>query len=115
MFFGRETVLADLRLHKAQAGLVSSAVLGLFGGGTVSYENVCIWPVTEVSGLGQETAAHQQTIITAWRIGEAQPPRADDTWTKDGKVYGIIEVAKRHNHDESSGYAIYDCTCTRKG
>lgn len=115
MFFGRRTVAADLRLHKKQAGLVTTGTLNLMNGGTVSYSNVCKWPVTEVSGLGQETAAHQETMITAWRQGESQAPRVDDTWTIGGKIFGIVSINPRHNDDESSGYAIYDCTCTRKG
>lgn len=115
MFFGRQTVAADLRLHKKQAGLVTTGTLNLQGGGTVSYSNVCLWPTTEITGLGQEMAAHQETMVTAWRQGESQPPRVDDTWTIGGKNYGIVVVNIRHNHDESSGYAIYDCTCTRKG
>lgn len=115
MFFGRRTVEADLRLHKMQAGLVTTGTLNLMNGGTVAYANVCKWPVLEVSGLGQETAAHQETMITAWRLGESQAPRADDIWAVGGKLYGIVTANTRHNHDESSGYAIYDCTCTRKG
>jgi len=114
MFFGRNTVLADLRLHKAQAGLVRAGTLNLLGGGTVAYANVCVWPHTEVSGLGQESAAHQEATVTAWRVGEAQPPRVDDTWAVGGKVYGILQATARHSDDESSGYAIYDCICTRK-
>lgn len=115
MFFGRKTVQADLRLHKMQAGLVTTGTLNILGDGTVAYTNVCVWPVTEVSGLGQETAAYQQTLVTAWRLGESRAPRVDDTWTVGGKVYNIVSINPRHNHDESSGYAIYDCTCTRKG
>lgn len=115
MFFGKQTVKADLRLHKKQAGLVTTGTLNILGSASVSYANVCVWPVTEVSGLGQEQAAHQQTMITAWRLGESRAPRVDDTWTVGGKVYGIVSINPRHNNDESSGYAIYDCTCTRKG
>lgn len=116
-FFGRNTVLADLRLHKHQAGLVTSGTLTTFGTGStsVSYANVCVWPVHEISGMGMEQAAHQQTTITAWRIGETTAPRADDIWTVNSNVYAVIDVTARHNHDEASNYAIYDCTCTRKG
>lgn len=114
-FFGRQTVLADLRLHKQQAGLVTSGTLNMQGGASVSYSNVCVWPIQEVSGLGQEMAAHQQTTLRAWRTGETQGPRADDTWTVAGKIYNVMSVVPSHNHDESSNYAIYDCLVTRKG
>lgn len=112
-FFGRATVLADLRLHKDQAGLVTTGTLNRRGSSSVSYSNVCVWPGDENSALGRDGNASVNGMLTAWRLGESDGPRADDTWAVGGVTYTVLSVTKRHNHDESSGYAIYDCRWVR--
>lgn len=113
-FFGADTVRADLRLHRQQAGLVTAGTLNVQTGGTVAYANVCLWPENDVSALGGGGMPFVGSMVTAWRVGEADPaPRPDDTWTVGGTDYLISSVRKRHNHDEASGYAIYDCQVSR--
>lgn len=116
-FFGRETVLADLRLHKAQAGLVTAGTLRVRGASDtftdVAYENVCLWPPREMTGLGGGGAATQGATVTAWRTGEASAPSVDDKWVIGGVSFLIVSRTARHSHDEASGYAIYDCQVSR--
>ncbi len=112
-FFGKKTVLADLRLHKMQAGLVTTGTLNRRGTTGVSYSNVCIWPGDENSALGSGGNPRVSGLLTAWPVGESDAPRADDTWTVGGLTFLVLSVTKRHYHDESSNYAIYDCRWTR--
>lgn len=114
-FFGRQTVLADLRLHKSQAGLVTTATLGRLGTTSVGYSNACLWPTDERTALGEGGMPIESGMVTVWRTGEADAPRADDTWTIGGVSYLVTSVTKRHYHHESSGYAIYDCRVSRTG
>jgi hypothetical protein len=109
MFFGRVSVLADLRLHKEQAGGVTAGTLGVQGGSSIAYANVCLWPSDERTGLGGAGAAVESAQLTAWRVGEADAPRPDDTWTVGGVSYLVQTVRKRLHADESAGYCIYDC------
>lgn len=113
MFFGRATVLADLRLHKMQAGLVTTGTLSVRTSGdtfsTVAYTNVCLWPVRKTSAIGAGGMPPTNTTVTAWRVGESSAPTIDCKWSIGGVTYLIVGVTSRHNHDESSGYAIYDC------
>lgn len=117
-FFGRETVVADLRLHKDQAGLVTTGTLKNRVSGTipttgVSYAAVCLWPVQKQSALGVGGLPPATSQLTAWRVGETTAPQADGTWTVGGVSYLIVGVSPRHNHDEASNYAIYDCDVAR--
>ncbi len=116
-FYGRRSVLADLRLHKMQAGLVIAATLSRLDLPPIAYANVCLWPTTEVSALGtnDDGLPSDDGQITAWRVGEAAAPRPDDSWTISGLDYLISEVTKRLNHDESAGFCIYDCKSGRPG
>jgi hypothetical protein len=112
-FFGRDTVLADLRMHRQQAGLVTTGTLNRRGTTSVAYENVCLWPGDESTALGVGGNPSVSGQLTAWRVGEADEPRADDTWTVGGVTVTVLSVGKRHNHDEASGFAIYDCRWVR--
>lgn len=112
-FFGRETVLADLRLHKDQAGLVTTGTLNRRGTSSVSYANVCLWPGDENSAIGSDGNASIGGMLTMWRVGESDKPRADDTVTVSSQTVLLLSVTARHNHNESSGYAIYDCRWVR--
>lgn len=115
-FFGRRTVLADLRLHKMQAGLVGAATLSRLDLPPIAYAHVCLWPTTEVSALGTgDGLPSDDGQVTAWRVGETAAPRPDDSWTVGGVDYLIAEVAKRHSHDEAAGFCIYDCKIGRPG
>lgn len=118
-FFGKKTVFADLRLHKKQAGLVTTGTLKLRTSADtfsdVTYTNVCLWPVTKTSSLGTGGLSAVRTRLTAWRVGEASAPTVDSKWVVGGVSYLIVSLTSRHNHDESSGYAIYDCDVTRAG
>lgn len=116
-YFGRRTVLADLRLHKMQAGGVGPATLSRLDLPPVSYANVCLWPTTEVSALGTgEGMPSDDGQVTAWRVNAGEvAPRPDDSWTIGGVDYLITEVAKRHNADEATGSCIYDCKIGRPG
>lgn len=113
-FFGKQTVLADLRLHKLNAGLVRSGSLRSLSGTVTTWANIGNWPITESTGMG-DGAAQQNVTITLWRVGEAVAPRADYTITCEGKTLNIVSVTPRLNEDESANYAIYECQCTRKG
>jgi hypothetical protein len=113
-FFGRDTVLADLRMHRQQAGLVVAGTLKNRVSGTipstgVSYEAVCLWPVAKRSALGSGGLPTASAQLTAWRVGETTAPQVDGTWTVGGVSYLTLAVTPRHNHDESSNFAIYDC------
>ena len=112
-FFGRETVLADLRLHKEQAGAVTAGTLTLLGGAAVTYADVCLWPSTHQTGLGGPQVPLKTAQLTAWRHGEASAPRPDDSWTVGGVAYQIQSVTKRLHADESAGFCIYDCDVVR--
>jgi hypothetical protein len=116
-FFGRRTVLADLRLHKMQAGLVGAATLSRLDLPPIAYGNVCLWPTTESSALDtDEGLPSDDGKVTAWRTSVSEAaPRPDDSWTINGVDYLITEVAKRHNHDEAAGFCIYDCAIGRPG
>lgn len=118
-FFGQETVLADLDLHKDMAGLVTTGTLSRYIDGTydpandVAYANVCLWPGTTHSSLGIGGGAYDESAFCAWRTGESEKPRGQDKWTVAGVEYLIETVASRLNDDESEGYAIYDCQVSR--
>ena len=117
MFFGVQTVRADLRLHKAQAGLVTSGVLvgtNVTTAFTQAYANVCLWPENEASALGIGGMPFGDSTVTAWRDGETTAPKPDDKWTINGVSYLIVSIRKRHNHDEAAkSCAIYDCGVSR--
>ncbi len=119
MFFGKVSVLADLRLHKQQAGLVTTGTLARLKNGTydpvneVAYANVCLWPGSTYSTLGSGGPAYDQSQFCAWRTGEAEKPRGQDKWIVGGIEYVIQSVTTRLNADENEGYAVYDCTVAR--
>jgi hypothetical protein len=115
MFFGRVSVLADLRLHKEQAGGVTTGTLKVLGGSNVAYANVCLWPTDERSAFGEGGLPVRSSQLTAWRVGESAPPRPDSSWTIGGVDYLIQRVSKRLHADESDGYCIYDCDVARPG
>ncbi len=101
-------------MHKWQAGLVTGGTLtASVTGATTSFTNVCLWPESETSALGVGGLTLGDSVITAWRMGEAATPRPDDKWTIANVSYLISHVSKRHNHDEAAGYAIYDCAVRR--
>lgn len=116
-FFGRDTLLADLELHKYQAGLLTTATLNKQGGGTVSLANVCLWPGDSVSALGHGGFPASSGQLTVWRTGEADSPRPDDTVTVQARsgpiTVLVVSVAKTLNDDEADGYAKYDCRVTK--
>ncbi len=126
LFYGKTTVLADLRLHKAQAGLVTTGTVSRYINGTydpvndVELENVCLWPNPTYSSLGTGGGAYNAGPVCIWRTGEDFPviggisaPKGQDRLTIGGTVYLIESVAPRLNADEDEGYAIYDCQVTR--
>ena len=107
-------MLADLRLHKAQAGLVTTGTLKNRVSGTipatgVSFAAVCLWPQQKSSALGVGGLPTSRGQLTAWRAGETTAPQVDGTWTVGAVTVLITGVRPRHNHDEASNYAIYDC------
>jgi hypothetical protein len=114
-FLGRESVLADLRLHQEQAGGVTAGTLKVLGASTVAYSNVCLWPSTERTALGVGGVPSETAQLTAWRVGESEAPRPDDSWTVGGVDYLVSAVTKRLWADESSGYCVYDCDVTGPG
>ena len=114
-FFGRVSVIADLRLHKEQAGGVAAGTLAVLGGAAVPYANVCLWPTGERTGLGGPRVPSVTTQLTAWRAGETTAPRPDDSWTVGGVAYQVVNVQKRLHADESSNFCIYDCDVVGPG
>lgn len=116
VFFGRETVQADLDLHKDMAGGVTTGTLAPLGRSAVPYANVCLWPGSERTAIDEGGMPVETCQLTAWRMGEADPsPRPDDAWSVNGVSYLIVSVGKRHFADEASGYCIYDCQVSRTG
>jgi len=113
-FFGRETVEADLDLHRDMAGGVTAGTLRRNSGfSDVPYANVCLWPPQEVTGVGGGGNANQTATVTAWRVGEADKPRADDRWAIGSDTWNIQSVTGRFTADESAGFAVYDCKVFR--
>ena len=112
-FFGRVSVLADLRLHKEQAGGVTAGTLVRLGSSSVAYADVCLWPTNHQTGLGGNQVPLKTALLTAWRHGEASAPRPDDSWTVGGTSYLIQSVTKRLHADETDGFCIYDCDIVR--
>ncbi len=126
LFFGKTSVLADLRLHKKQAGLVTTGTLSRYLNGTydpvndVALANVCLWPNPTYSSLGTGGGAYNAGPVCIWRTGESIPdiggiaaPKGQDKLTIGGTEYLLESVAPRLNADEANGYAIYDCQVTR--
>ncbi len=113
-FRGRDTVRADLRLHKQMAGGVTAATLLKQSGGTVALNNVCLWPDSQGSALGQGGFPARTAKLTFWRLGESDFPRADDRITVGSVTYQVASLdSKAHNADEADGYATYRYTLTK--
>lgn len=116
-FFGRETVEADLELHRDQAGLVVTGTLYKQGGGTVPLDNVSLVLPGQASALGGGGFPVTTGTLTIWRTGEAMDPRPDDTVgvaLRTGTVrVQLKSVAKALNDDEADGFARYDCVAVK--
>ena len=108
-FFGRETVEADLDLHRDMAGGVTAGTLNVLGSTAVPYANVCLWPPRQTTALGQDGSPNTAAKLTAWRVGEADAPQVDDSWVVGGATYLVVGVTSRFTADEAAGYCVYDC------
>jgi hypothetical protein len=111
-FQGRDGGIADRRLAQL-AGGVTAATLARQGASSVSYAYVRMRPMREATGLGGPEVPVKTAMLTAWREGEADEPRPDDSWVVAGVSYLIVGVTKRFDAEESSGYCVYDCDVTR--
>lgn len=120
-FLARDTVEADLALHRDGAGGVTSATLTKQdGSGTVTLNNVCLWPDGQNSALGGGGLPGRHCDFTFWRLGEADFPKPDDTVTVNLIGGGTATwqvgalVGKRFSFDEGNGgYGVYDYTFKR--
>lgn len=108
-FQGAFGVNADLRLAR-QAGGVTSATLKRQGTTDVAYSYVRLRPTTERTALGKSGTPNTTGMITAWRRGEADAPRVDDSWQIGSVIYQIVTVRKRFDADETiRSFCVYDC------
>ncbi len=108
-FYGRRTVLRDLSKHRRTGKVTSGTLKRNSGVGDLAWANVYVWPIDETTGVGGGGNADQRTTITAWRVGEADLPRADDRFAVGADVFNLESVRRRLNADESAGFAVYDC------
>ena len=113
-FFGRVTVLADLRLHKEQAGLVTTCVYTPAGSTAgVTFANACPWPSTVDTALGKGGLPVDSGLVTIWRAGETTAPQIDGQLVIAGQTELIVTVDRRFPADEGSNYCVYDCRTQR--
>lgn len=108
-FYGQRTVLRDLAKHRRTGKLVTATLKRNSGFSDIAYANVYVWPTNETTGVGGGGNADQRTTISAYRVGEADAPRADDRWTVGVTTWNIESVTSRLNADEANGFAVYDC------
>jgi hypothetical protein len=114
-FFGKTSVRATLRMHKASTGKVQSGTLKVRGASDtfteVTWNNAYLEPAGEQTGL-DGGAATVQTTGQLWQTGEAYGPRVDDIYVDSSSVSWLITFV-RTSRNADSGYAVHQCSFVR--
>jgi hypothetical protein len=124
-FYGRSTVLRDLRKHQ-RTGKVRGGTLRVRENADTTtstvWANYYLAPVAEDTGVGQNGAPAKSATLYLWRVGEAAEPRPDDVFREAGVTsdtavgaWTVRAVTRRLDADVADGFAVYDCQVTQAG
>ena len=115
-FYGYRSAIESLRLHMHGTGKITTGTLlkrGVNDAATnVDWGNVYVWPQDMHTGLDAQGYPTIHGQITMWRTGETTAPYVDDKLTVGSVTYLIANVSPERNADESSNFAVYQCSVT---